>query len=177
MHPERTLCETCKSEDECFMRGIFEKTACENYDPFSMDELEDRDRFVNAILIGDCPECSSNETHSCENDPFIDNITIGGCAGCGAYWCSECGLIFEKGKTPVICPHVRFCDKCMKESGYLEISEFIEKICPECEHQDEESGLCGLEDPSECGPKDIYQCPYDSMIMDCPKIKTFLKNL
>lgn len=51
---------------------------------------ETADDFVNAIMIGDCPKCSSTNLVSCEQDPDIDNPCIAHCFDCGVYWCTEC---------------------------------------------------------------------------------------
>jgi hypothetical protein len=55
------------------------------------------EEFVNAIMIGACPTCGSDQTGDCENDPeFYYNILLARCYECGQLWCAECGKLLER---------------------------------------------------------------------------------
>jgi len=154
------------------MKGIFEREDCEDYEPLSPEELLEKEEFVDAIMVGPCPECGSENTINCENEPSIQDITVAACLDCKAHWCTECGYVFkEKEKA---CPHWGFCRSCSKEKGYLDLDEFMEKICPACEHSKE--GFCQLEDPSECEKETYLLCPYKEDISNCPELRKFLKE-
>jgi hypothetical protein len=81
------------------------------------------------IMIGDCPACGSSNITSCEDMPDIDDITMGFCLDCGAFWCSECQVLFRKGQK--ICEHWALCEDCDHErpkEGCDVFSEDCEKI-------------------------------------------------
>ncbi|MFP4642309.1 MAG: hypothetical protein ACLFPU_09080 [Dehalococcoidia bacterium] len=171
---ERTnLCETCRKELECFQQGIFERESCEGYDPLPMNELLERDKFLRAVMVGPCPKCDSNNTYDCANNPQLEDELIGHCLDCETYWCIECGYIFEKAGRPKECPHWQICEQCSQEHGYLDVGEFVEKICATCEHFD---NGCQLEDPSQCETQWQYRCPYDADVSECPEIDNFLSR-
>ena len=136
-------------------------------------ELLERDRFVRSVMVGTCPECGSENTYDCENNPLLEDNTIGHCLECETYWCLECGYIFEAVEKEATCPHWDICDQCSKEHGYLDLGTFIEKICPKCELYD---NGCGLEEPLECEKQWRYRCPYDSDVSGCPRIEEFFEE-
>ena len=59
------------------------------------DTAED---FANAVLIGPCPECHSENVGDCVNDPDYENFFLGRCFACGNVWCVECGYKLKKGE-------------------------------------------------------------------------------
>jgi len=173
---------------DCILKGIHGREKCDEYDPIPMDELLKRDAFVGAVMVGACSKCGSENTCDCENYPLApegakgDN-TIGHCEDCGTYWCLECGYIFKKvNKKWMSCPHWGICAECAEEHGYLcDIEEFMEKVCPTCEHHGE-SG-CEIEWDSPCPRELEFHCPYGSPygafhlpIQECPKIKDLLRR-
>ena len=179
---KRNLCETCWNMPDCILIGIREREKCDEYDPMPMDELLERDAFVGAIMEGACPKCGSENTCDCEDYPLApeqDN-TVGYCTDCGTYWCLECGYIFKEAKKGMQCPHWAICEECAEEHGYLcDFEEFMEKVCPTCEHHGE-SG-CEIEWDSPCPRELEFHCPYGSSygtyhlpIRECPKIKDLL---
>jgi len=56
---------------------------------------ESGEEFINRIMVGECPECGSEETDSCEHDPDIDDVSIGRCFSCGNLWCTICDSPFD----------------------------------------------------------------------------------
>ncbi len=58
-------------------------------------ESESGEDFVNRIMVGDCPKCSSSNTTDCENDPEIDDPCVGRCMECSLLWCLDCGLFYK----------------------------------------------------------------------------------
>lgn len=168
------LCETCRKKLECFQEGIFERKACDRYDSLSLDELIERDEFVQAVMVGACPKCGSENTTDCDNPlELVKDPTIAYCLDCGTYWCLECGYVFKAAEKGMRCPHWGICAECSGEHGYLGRDAFIERICPECEHYD---NGCQLEDPSKCDKEREYLCPYEDNISVCPRILQFLQE-
>ena len=162
------LCMTCRKMRECRAKGIFERDTCSEYEPFSLSELLERDRFVQALMVGPCPQCGSEDAYDCENNPLLEDVTVGHCLDCETYWCLECGYVFDKVEKGTQCPHWGICDQCYKEHGYLDVGDFVEKICPTCEHY--EDG-CLLEDPSQCEKEGEFLCPYHVDVSECPRIE------
>ena len=168
------LCESCRKMPECFQKGIFERQTCDEYEPLSLDELAERDEFERAVMVGPCPRCGSENTSDCDNPlELIRDPTVACCLDCGTYWCLECGYVFEKMEKGMECPHWEICGRCSQEHGYLDEIEFIDKVCPTCEHYD---NGCQLEDPSECKKQWQYKCPYEPDVSECPKIEEFLSE-
>lgn len=90
--------------------------------PGSMDEEE----FLRLTFVGDCPECGSENTCSCEAVEGIEDITVGLCRDCSLLWCLECGTALPDGGD---CGHWVICERC--------------------EATKDEFGECGV-DPLEC---------------------------
>ena len=166
------LCETCRKKPECFQKGIFERQTCDECESMSLDELAERDEHERACLLGPCLKCGSENTSDCDNPlELVKDQTVGYCFDCGTHWCLECSYIFEKMEKGVDCPHWEICGRCSQKHGYLDEIEFIDKLCPNCEHQD---NGCQLEDPLECEKQWQYKCPFEPDISECSKIKEFL---
>jgi len=100
---------------KCFQKGIFERKKCEEYDPMSMKELDEKDAFVNAIMVGPCPKCNSENTIDCGNHPLIEDPTVGYCRHCSNYFCTECSYVF-KSQEKKSCPHWSICRNCPDQS-------------------------------------------------------------
>jgi len=73
--------------------------------PDLTDELRDAfeksatgEEFVNRIMVGACPTCSSSETGDCENDPEIGDPCVARCFACGQLWCPDCGELFKNDR-------------------------------------------------------------------------------
>jgi len=77
------------------MKGIFEREDCKDYEPLSPEELLEREEFADAIMVGPCPECQSENTINCEDEPSIQDIAVEACLDCKAHWCTECGYVFK----------------------------------------------------------------------------------
>jgi len=99
------LCETCRKEVECFMKGIFKREDCKDCEPLSPEELLEKDEFANTIMVGPCPECQSENTINCENESPIQDITIGACLNCKTTGIQNVGMYLRrKGKfVPIGC--------------------------------------------------------------------------
>jgi len=167
------LCQSCRKELECFRAGFFDRANCDEYEPMTLQELVHRDQFVRALIVGACPNCASEETEDCLDDPTLEDDTIGRCRDCGAYWCLECGYLLQGQEMHTKCPHWYICDECRETRGYLDPVEFTEKICSDCEHWDDG---CLIEDPSECDKQKLYLCPFEGDISMCPRIQDFLSQ-
>lgn len=78
------------------------------------------DAFVNAICIGECPECDSLEVESFEKVRGVKDTTKARCLTCGHIWCTACFLPLSDPK--IDCGHWAFCNACAKdkECEYLE---------------------------------------------------------
>ena len=169
-----SLCDSCRKMAECFIKGIFERDECIDYDSMSLDELAEQDEFLRAIFVGDCPVCHSENTTHCDTPlEQVRNITIGNCFDCGAYWCTECGFVFKSAQSDRKCPHINICAKCSEENGYLDYVEFLQKFCPTCENY---SNGCRLDPDQACHIEGQYVCPFKSDILDCPTIEEFLEE-
>lgn len=169
------LCETCRKLPQCFLRGISEQETCNDYTPLSLDELAQRDEFVEAVTVGRCPQCESASTYDCDSplELIIKDSTVGYCLDCETYWCLECGYIFGAVRKWMECPHWQICAECSEENAYLDMDKFIEKVCPTCEHY---AAGCQLEDPSQCEKQDEFMCPYCSDVSECPRIQAVFKE-
>jgi hypothetical protein len=171
----KNLCETCGKMHECFQKGIPERETCDQYQPLSLDELVERDTFIGSCMVGPCPECDSENTYDCDNplELIVMDPTVGHCLDCGAYWCLECGFVFHSVEKGMQCPHWRICAECSDDMGYMSQDDFIEKICPTCEHYGDG---CLLDDPSKCDKESQYTCAYEADVSECSKIKGFLEE-
>ncbi len=169
------LCDTCWKRTDCFSKGIFKRDECNDYDPMSLDDLTERDKFINEIMVGPCPKCGSANTSDCESslELTINDPTLGNCLDCGIYWCSECGCIIEGATTGIICEHWGICEECHIENDYVSIGEFLDRICPSCENYHDG---CQLEDPSECKKEHELCCPFRGAIYECSRIKDFVTS-
>lgn len=56
---------------------------------------ETGEEFISSILVGSCPNCESENTGDCEDDPEIENPLVGRCLDCHCHWCTECGRILD----------------------------------------------------------------------------------
>jgi hypothetical protein len=92
---------------------------------------ETEDQFLAEIMIGECPQCESDQTKDCENVDGIEDFSVGLCMDCGYLWCSECGRSLVRG---VKCKHWAICDTCDQadEIGYCGID------APDCEKLNDE---------------------------------------
>ncbi len=102
-------CPHCEAEVEAEPTG--EETAAVwsalgNKEPEMIGELRnafeksaDGEDFVNRVMIGDCPTCSSPKTGDCEHDPDIDDVCVARCFACGQLWCPDCGELFKNDRT------------------------------------------------------------------------------
>lgn len=145
-------------------------------------ELE-RDFFISQLMVGNCPNCGSNNTHDCEapnfvSSPFesqeqvfklgsecgiareLDDPTVGHCDDCNYIWCLDCGSELTLDRH--ICGHWKICDECGRESDFP-------STCPYKEEADTGDLIVNpcLSCPSiyECS-----RCPYENNTIDCPKI-------
>ncbi|MDM7999309.1 MAG: hypothetical protein QUS33_04745 [Dehalococcoidia bacterium] len=144
------------------------RETCKDYEPYSLQELLDRDRFVRSVLVGHCPRCSGDNTYDCENNPSLNDATVGHCLDCDAYWCLLCAHEFDSVGKGTQCPHWAVCYECSLEHGYLDEIEFIQQICLTCPYYD---NGCLLDDPSACEWEGEYLCPYADDVSACPKIQ------
>ena len=53
------------------------------------------EEFVNRIMVGNCPKCSSSNTGDCESDPEVDDACVARCFDCGKLWCADCGELYD----------------------------------------------------------------------------------
>ena len=165
------LCETCTKMAYCLLMGVMpERGTCSEYEPVPLDDLLKGDALIRDIMVGACPRCGGENTCDCEAYPLApeQDCTLGYCSNCQTYWCLECGHVFEIARKGMQCPHWALCAECMDENDYLGFDEFIEKVCPTCEHNGEG---CELEDPSKCPKEQEFKCPYRYEIRACPEIK------
>ena len=95
-------------EDVEVVRDILEQMPPEALDEFDrvFRQSSSAEDFVNRIMVGECPRCSSTETGDCDKDPEIEDILVGRCYQCGQLWCTECQRLVEAAN-----PH---CD-CLDE--------------------------------------------------------------
>lgn len=165
-------CDTCRKMAECFGKGIFEREQCADYDPMSLADLAEQDELIRQVFIDDCPVCHSENTADCDNIlETVRDITLATCYDCGAYWCTICGYVFKSSQTNMECPHFQICDKCSEEHGYMDYLDFLEQVCPKCEHY---SKGCQLSPDIECPIQWQYVCPFLIDISYCSKIATFV---
>lgn len=164
-------CVTCRKAYKCVLKGVFQQQVCSEYERASVFELLDPEEITDAIMVGSCPRCGGSNTHDCEDEGLLGDITIGHCLDCEAFWCLECGYMFVNVRDGTRCPHWEICARCSDDHGYLNEGEFVQVVCPLCEHYDEG---CQLEDPSECAKSP--GCPYEGDITRCPEIIELLEE-
>ena len=70
----------------------------------ALEQSETGEEFVNTIMVGDCPKCSSSKTGDCENDPDIEDPCVARCFECGQLWCADCGEFFTESAADHDCP-------------------------------------------------------------------------
>ncbi len=70
------------------------------------EQFDNAEDFANAIMIGPCSKCDSDNTTNCEDDPVIDNACIGRCTDCNQLWCCDCDELFADAQQAMIhdCP-------------------------------------------------------------------------
>ena len=61
------------------------------------------EEFANAIMVGPCPRCGSDQTSNCETDPEITEVLVGRCYECGQLWCTECEKLLERQSPRCVC--------------------------------------------------------------------------
>jgi hypothetical protein len=100
-HCEAEVEEAPTQEDVAAVEGLLA-----GMNPEILDELRNAfkqstsgEDFVNRIMVGDCPSCSSSNTGDCDGDPEIDDITVGRCFDCGQLWCCDCGELFKDAQS------------------------------------------------------------------------------
>jgi len=140
---------------------------------YTKEDIE-RDMFIREIMVGDCPNCGSFNTHDCSKDDFdcevakmVDDPTVGHCDDCGYLWCLECGseLTIENH----VCGHWSICGECGK----------TDEFPPTCPYKAEAEAGELLVDPCllDCPYLDeCPKCPYIDEIEKCPKIKYWKNN-
>lgn len=138
------------------------------------EDLE-RIEFIREIMVGDCPNCGSPNTHDClregsdcEMAKNFDDPTIGHCDDCGYLWCLECGS--ELTVDDPVCGHWEVCEACWEERSYLGLDEIMEKICKKCEHWNDGRQMARENIFMECERIKPYQCPYEGRISECLRI-------
>jgi hypothetical protein len=109
------LCTTCENMPECLEVGILERETCNDYEPRSLDDLVEADKFVNEVMAGSCPRCGSENTNDCEVDSLVEDNTVGYCLNCATYWCLECGHIFKGAKKGMECYPIRFVPNVLQK--------------------------------------------------------------
>lgn len=62
------------------------------------EQFNDPDEFVNAIMVGPCPQCESDATEDCECDPVIDDPCVGRCQDCQQLFCTDCRCLFQNAE-------------------------------------------------------------------------------
>jgi hypothetical protein len=170
------LCERCKNGIDCFLRrGVIRENECAEYTALTKTEWLAKNAFLNALIVGKCPKCGSENTCDCEDVESIENWTVAYCLDCKTYWCSECGYIFENSERKKECSCRQICEKCKNINGYMDLEEFIEKVCSDCEHF--VNNICLLK-PYNCDKDKGVLCPYDKKgnIQSCLAIKRCLKE-
>ena len=80
------------------MRALLEAFGVRDLDTRSVDRLveladdaHESEALADAIFIGECPCCGSEETRNCTEVAGIEDPTVGFCSDRSALWCSECG--------------------------------------------------------------------------------------
>ncbi len=84
------------------------------------------DEFIRMMLVGDCPNCGSENTMSCDELEGVEDPTLARCAQCGYTWCLECGSAVT-GET---CEHWQFCDRCEEEKDEFGDCGIFPAECP-----------------------------------------------
>ncbi|MBN1674882.1 MAG: hypothetical protein JXR37_27810 [Kiritimatiellae bacterium] len=77
------------------------------------EQYDTAEDFANAIFVGDCPKCGSEQVGTFEEVAGIEDPTIARCFACGHMWCAECGEPIADPNTR--CGHWLVCEKCGKE--------------------------------------------------------------
>jgi hypothetical protein len=74
--------------------------------------------FANAILVGPCAKCGSENVGCCEDDPDYHEPLLGRCFACGAVWCTECGHVLETSEKtcPRMAEHDEELEQMMEEA-------------------------------------------------------------
>ncbi len=78
----------------------------------AFDESGSAEEFANRVLVGPCPQCGSENTSRCEEDPEIDDASVGRCNDCGQLWCCFCDRLLDKSSPA--------CKQCEEEFAELE---------------------------------------------------------
>jgi hypothetical protein len=161
----------------------------------------ERSAFVSSIMVGDCPNCGSENVHDCSKEEFIlgsrstreDAETVEGIkiAKDVVKVGSDCPMALKLDD-----PCIGHCDDC-NYLWCLECGSELTMENPNCGHWGicckcyEEHGYlgldevmekicprceywrdgCQLEDPSECEKTKPYECPYEANISECPTIR------
>lgn len=159
------ICTMCKNEVQCFINGIFRRTACAKWDPG---------------LFSSCPECGNG------NREVHNATTVRRCLHCGTYWCVECGHTSKTLPRGAACPHWYICEKCGCEYRHVDSMEYIlmrRKICGKCEYYKVEcQGTWKCKNPRERNKWIRSPCPYDCIrsngpgISQCPEIRSSLRR-
>lgn len=82
--------------------------------------------YANAIFVGTCPKCGSENVSDCDEMDGVEDVTVGRCFDCGLFWCTECGYQLKKGEKH--CPHWTACDGCKEEEDCPHIVDTTQ--CP-----------------------------------------------
>ncbi|OGV83555.1 MAG: hypothetical protein A3K19_19805 [Lentisphaerae bacterium RIFOXYB12_FULL_65_16] len=77
------------------------------------ESCETAEEFVNAIFVGACPKCESENVGSFEEVVDVEDPTVARCFDCGHCWCTECDRPVEDPK--VSCGHWAVCEECGKD--------------------------------------------------------------
>jgi len=109
--------------------------------PGTLDELRSManqcstaEEFANALFVGDCPSCKSNEVGTFEEVVGVENPTVARCFSCSHIWCTECYQPLKDPKTD--CGHWTVCDICGKEDcEFLGASHECPKVAAWIEEQ------------------------------------------
>jgi len=107
------ICEFCEATVQAEpsaeeVQAVWEML--EQMDPEAMAVLQDEidrsktaEEFVNRIMVGECPQCGSEDTGHCEDDPEINEIVVGRCLDCGQLWCTICDRLLKKDRPVCEC--------------------------------------------------------------------------
>ena len=92
-HCEADLTEAPTPEEEAAVLELLEQMPPDVLAQMvaTMSESDGAEEFANLIMVGECPNCGTDQTGDCDADPEIDNILVGRCYQCGQLWCTECG--------------------------------------------------------------------------------------
>jgi len=69
------------------------------------------EEFANSIMVGSCPQCGSDQTGDCEDDPEINDLLVGRCYECGQLWCTECEKLLDQKAPKCPCWDEEISDK------------------------------------------------------------------